>query len=195
MLWCHLYNLLFANPFCLLKSTENSKKRKSERVQNRCLVLHFGMNKIFLRVHLLASMHVLNFVFLNTWYVFLMKWEWSYDLVLLINDILKSEVPWKSWLDPRFPWNSMLKWILKWLPLDRDYFKFYFRKGKSILIISCHTYLLTRKFVVLFQVKIASPCILSLLNTSCFDIIDRQSLEKEVAWKLWLEPRFPYHPK
>ena len=86
------------------------------------------------------------------WYVFLMKWEWSYDLILLINDILKNEVPWKSWLDPRFPRNSMLKWILKLLLLDRGYFKFYFSEGESILIISCHTYFRTHEFVVLFQV-------------------------------------------
>ena len=86
------------------------------------------------------------------WYVFLMKWEWSYDLILLINDILKNEISWKSWLDPRFPRNFMLKRILKWLPLGRGYFKFYFHKGKSILIISCHTYFRTCESVVLFQV-------------------------------------------
>ena len=71
---------------------------------------------------------------------------------LLTYDIQKNEVPWKSWLDPRFSRNSMLKWILKWLPLDRGYFKFYFRKGRSILIISCHTYFRTCESVVLFQV-------------------------------------------
>ena len=64
----------------------------------------------------------------------------------------KNEVPWQSWLDPRFPRNSILKWILKWLPLDRGYFKFYFRESKSILIISSHTYFRTRESVVLFQV-------------------------------------------
>ena len=80
-------------------------------------------------------------------------------IVILWNDLIfinirypKNEVPWKSWLDPRFSWNSMLKWILKWLPLDRGYFKFYFRKGKSKLIISCHTYFRTCESVVLFQV-------------------------------------------
>ena len=80
-------------------------------------------------------------------------------IVILWNDSIfinirypKNEVPWKSWLYPRFLRNSMLKWILKWLPLDRGYFKFYFRKGKSILIISCHTYFWTCESVVLFQV-------------------------------------------
>ena len=71
---------------------------------------------------------------------------------LLTYDTQKNEVPWKSWLDPRFSRNSMLKWILKWLPIDRGYFKFYLRKGKSILIMSCHTYFRTRESVVLFQV-------------------------------------------
>ena len=80
-------------------------------------------------------------------------------IVILWNDSVfinirypKNEVPWKSWLDPRFFRNSMLKWILKWLPLDRGYFKFYFCKGKSILIISWHTYFRTRESVVLLQV-------------------------------------------
>ena len=63
-----------------------------------------------------------------------------------------KKTPWKFWLDPWFLRNSKLKWTLKWLPLDRGYFKFYFYKGESLLIISCHTYLLTRKFIILFQV-------------------------------------------
>ena len=71
-------------------------------------------------------------------------------LEIIILRYPKNEVPWKSWLDPRFPRNSILKWILKWLPLDRGYFKLCFRKGKSILIISCHTSLLTRNFVSFF---------------------------------------------
>ena len=66
--------------------------------------------------------------------------------------ISREGAPWKFWLDPRFPWNSKSKWTLKWLPLDRGYFKFYFHKGESILIILCHTYLLTCKFIILFQV-------------------------------------------
>ena len=80
--------------------------------------------------------------------------------------ISQKGAPWKSWLDPRFPRDSKSKWTLKWLPLDRSYFKFYFHKGESILIITCHTYLLTRKFVILFQVIIALPCILFLLKMS-----------------------------
>ena len=124
-------------------------------------------------------------------------------IVILWNDSVfinirypKNEVPWKSWLDLRFPRNSMLKWILKWLPLDRGYFKLYFRKGKSILIISCHTSLLTRNFVFfLFQVIFVLSCIWSCLKRLVFwyywSIIPR----KKVAWKLWLDPRFPCHPK
>ena len=53
---------------------------------------------------------------------------------------------WKSWLDPRFSRNSKSKWTLKWLPLNRGCFKFYFHRGESILIILWHAYLLTRKF-------------------------------------------------
>ena len=80
--------------------------------------------------------------------------------------ISQKGVPWKSWLDPRFPRNSKPKWTLKWLPLDRGYFKFYFHKGESILIISYHTYLLARNFVILFQVMFALPCILFLFELS-----------------------------
>ena len=75
--------------------------------------------------------------------------------------ISREEVPWKFWLDPRFPRDLKLKQILKRLPLDRGCFKVYFlQKGKVFLIISCHTYLSTSEFVVLFQVMFALPCIL-----------------------------------
>ena len=69
----------------------------------------------------------------------------------------KNEIPWKSWLDPWFPQNSKSKWTLKWLPLDRGYFKFYFHNGKSILIILCRTYLWTFRIyhIVLSRVSIA----------------------------------------
>ena len=39
-------------------------------------------------------------------------------------------VLWKFWLDSRLPRNSKPKWISKWLPLDRGYFEFYFRKRR-----------------------------------------------------------------
>ena len=45
--------------------------------------------------------------------------------------ISRKEVPRKFWLDSRFPRNPKLKWILKWLPLYRSYFKVYFfKRGK-----------------------------------------------------------------
>ena len=41
--------------------------------------------------------------------------------------------------------------FLKRLPLDRGCFKLYFfKKGESLLIIPCHTLLLTCEFVILF---------------------------------------------
>ena len=48
------------------------------------------------------------------------------------STISKRGVPWKSWLDPRFLWDSKLKQILKWLPLDRGYFKIYFLQKEKI---------------------------------------------------------------
>ena len=77
---------------------------------------------------------------------------------LLFYDLSKKGVPWKFWLDSRFLRNPKRKWTLKWLPLDRGYFKFYFHKGKSLLIIPCHMHLSTRNFVVLLQVMFALPC-------------------------------------
>ena len=85
---------------------------------------------------------------------------WCMHVILILwNDSIfinirypKNEVPWKSWLDPRFSWNSMLKWILKWLPLDRGHFKLYFHKGKSMLVISRPTFFRTLEYVVLSQV-------------------------------------------
>ena len=47
-------------------------------------------------------------------------------LGIIILWSLEKRVPWKFWLNPRFPRNPKLKQILKWLPLDRGYFKVYF---------------------------------------------------------------------
>ena len=70
--------------------------------------------------------------------------------------ISRKEVPRKSWLDPRFPRNPKLKWILKRLPLDRGYFKVHFSKGESFLIISGHISLLIRN--ASFYFKSCSHC-------------------------------------
>ena len=104
-------------------------------------------------------------------------------------------VPWKSWLDSRFPRDSKSKWTLKWLPLDRGYFKFYLCKDKSMLIIPCHTYLSTRNLIVLFRVMFALPCILFLLNCLIIRYYWLMILRKKVTWKLWRDPQFPRHPK
>ena len=95
--------------------------------------------------------------------------------------------PWKYWLDPQFPRDSKSKWILKWLPLDRSYFKFYFHMSESILIITCHTYFLTRKFIILFQVIIALPCILFLLKMSrnLVLLINNPSKREDVETLAW----------
>ena len=124
------------------------------------LTSHFGTNKAIFVFMVFWSMHVLDFIF---W----VRVIWINNeigiIVWLGVIILQSPEkgdPWKFWLNPRFPRNSKSKWTLKWLPLDRGYFKFYFRKGKSILIILCHAYLLVRKFVISFQVIFVLPCIL-----------------------------------
>ena len=64
-------------------------------------------------------------------------------------------VSWKFWLDPRFPRDPKLKWILKRLPLDRGCFKsYFFTKGESSLIILCHTSLLTRSFIIFISSRV-----------------------------------------
>ena len=90
----------------------------------------------------------------------------SYDSESLFHNLLKKESRgnFGSILD--FPRNSKSKWTLKWLPLERGYFKFYFHKGENILIILCHTYLLTRNFFILFQIIFVLPCILFLFKIS-----------------------------
>ena len=98
---------------------------------------------------------------------FVIKLELIIWLGIIIFTISKKGVLWKFWLDPRFPWNSKLKWILKWLPLDRGCFKFYFfTKGESSLIIRCHTSLLTRNFVIFISSRVC--IIMYFIPVKCF---------------------------
>ena len=141
-------------------------------------------------------MHVLNSMF----WIYMIHIYNEIEMVIWFRIIIlrspKEGVPWKFWLDPRFSRNPKSKLTLKWPPLDRDYFKFLlFTKGESLLIISCHTYLLARNFVVLFQVMFALPCILFLLNCLEIRYYWLTILQKEVTWKLWRDPRFPRYPK
>ena len=73
---------------------------------------------------------------------------------------------WKFWLDPRFPRNSKLKWTLSDCLSIGVTLNFTFTKGKSLLIISCHTYLSTRKFTILFQAIFVLSWILFLIKMS-----------------------------
>ena len=111
-----------------------------------------------------TSMHVLNFMFWVSVICINNEIGMIVWFGVIILQISRKRAPLKSWLDPRFSRNSKSKWTLKWLLLDRGYFKFYFHKGESILIISCHTYLLTRNFV--FQIIFVLPCILLLFKMS-----------------------------
>ena len=109
-----------------IESTENSKK-KNPTDSICCLFTYFGMNKVILRVYVFLSMHVVNFMF---WVCMLWIWN-SQWLGIIILRSPEKEAPWKFWLDPGFPQNPKLKWILKWLPLDRGYFKFHFYKKEK----------------------------------------------------------------
>ena len=93
-----------------------------------------------------------KFYFLNMWDLYEFGIVNDSRLLFFLRSLEKG-VLWKFWLDPQFPWDPKLKWILKWLPPDRGYFKVYFfTKKESFLIILCHRYLSTRNLVILFQV-------------------------------------------
>ena len=134
-------------------------KRKSDINLIHYLTSHFGTNKTILRVYLFTSMHVLNFVYWICVTCFSNKIGMNMWLEIIILRSPEKGVSWKFWLDPRFPRNSKLKWILSDCLSIGVTLNFTFIKGESLLIISCHTYLLTRKFDNLFQIIFALPCI------------------------------------
>ena len=106
------------------------QKDESDKNSIYCFTSRFGTNKaLFVFTSFFTSMHVLNFMF---WiYVLCFNIQDDYMARFYYFTISRKEVPRKFWLDPRFPRNPKLKEILKWLPLDRDYFKVYFlQKGK-----------------------------------------------------------------
>ena len=131
-----------------IESTENRKKKFDTNLIC-CLITYFSMNRIiFVFMVFFLSMHVLDFMF--------------WVRVIWINNEI-GIIVWLGFIilqSTRFLQNSKSKWTLKWLPLDRGYFKFYFHKGDSMLIISRHMYPLAREFVILFQVIFVLPCIL-----------------------------------
>ena len=89
------------------------------------------MNKVIFRVYIFIQACAKFYCFEYVWYVN-NKCEIVMGLVLLFYNLSRKGVPWKFWLDSRFPWDPKLKWILKWLSLDRDYFKFYFLQKEKV---------------------------------------------------------------
>ena len=128
MLCLYLLVVLLTSFVCAY--TENSKKKSSSQVQIRCFFSYFGMNVGILYVNIfITSMHLLNFML---WVCVLCFNIWDdYMIRFYYFTISRKEVSRKFWLDPWFPRNPKLKWILKWLPLNRGYFKVYFfKRGK-----------------------------------------------------------------
>ena len=79
-----------------------------------------------------------------------MKWSW------FINEwSLENEIPWKSWLDPQFPWHSERKWILKRLPPNRGHFNFIF-VNRDGLLINSGTYFLV--VILSYRFKTCRHC-------------------------------------
>ena len=116
---------LFINTFCLVESTENSKKKVRYKLDS---LSYFTLWYEWVNIHVyfFSSMHVLNFIFwvcvicINNEIGMIIWFE-----IIILRSVEKG-VLWKFWFDLRFPQNPKLKWILKWLPLDRGYFKVYF---------------------------------------------------------------------
>ena len=131
MLWFFIYFICYMlTRFVYLNPQKKIAKRKFDTSPFLSYYI-FGMNKASLRIYLLTSIHVLNFVFWICVICFSDKIGMSIWLEIIISRSSAKGVPWKFWLDPRFSRNLKLKWILKWLPLDRGCFKFYFiQKGK-----------------------------------------------------------------
>ena len=76
-------------------------------------------------------MHVLNSMF----WVYVIYTNNKIGIIVWLGVIIlwsfEKGTPWKFWLNPRFLQNSKSKWTLKWLSLDRGYFKFYFYKREK----------------------------------------------------------------
>ena len=140
--------MLFTNLFYLFESSENSKK-SSLRV--RFIVLF----RILVRIKksFMSMFFILACVKFHVWACIICtnnKIGTSVWLRVIILQSPEKRVLWKFWFYSRFSRNSKSKWTLKWLPLDRGYFKFCFCKSKSILVISCRTYLWTFEFIISF---------------------------------------------
>ena len=116
---CYLLTHLF------IKFTENSKKKVWHELD---LLSHFVLLVWMGQFSCLCSRPCM---WQNSCFEYVMLWNWNSQWLGIIT-FRSSEkgVPWKFWLDLRFPRDPKLKWILKWLPLDRGYFEFYFRKRR-----------------------------------------------------------------
>ena len=123
--YCYLLTCLF-----FFELTENNKKRKYYQFDSLSLnILWYEWNNFC--DYVFTSTYVSNFVFL----VCMISVDNEIGMIVWFGVIIlrspKKEVLWKFWLDPQFLRNPKLKWILKWLPLDKGCFKFYFlQKGK-----------------------------------------------------------------
>ena len=117
--------LLFTNIFCLL-NLQKIAKRKPYRFDLLFLyILWYEWNNfhVYVFYHACGKFHVLSISVMK------LKWSMARDYYFTIS---RKRGSWKFWLDPRFLRNSKPKWTLKWLPLNKGYFKFYFHKGAKV---------------------------------------------------------------
>ena len=128
VLWCYTYiYLLLTNSFGLLNSQKITKKKVRDKSIFVLLRILIWIKQFFVFIFL-HPMYVVNFMF-----GVCMLWDWNSRMVWdYYFTISRKRGQWKFWLDFRFPRDSKLKWILKWLPLDRGYFKFYFLQKTKV---------------------------------------------------------------
>ena len=98
---------------------------------------------------------------------------------VIILQSLEKRTLWKFWFNPRFSQNSKSKWTLKWLPLDRGYFEFYFRKRRRFTN-NPMTYVFYFCRIVLSCVGIAMHLILVKISCNLVLLINNPSKRGDV---------------
>ena len=124
-----LLYLLFTNLFGLLNLQKIAKENPTNPVV--CLITYFGMNEIISCLCFFTSIHMMNSMFW-VYVIHISKWNWNDHMARDYHfTISQKGLCGNFWLDPRFPRSPKLKWILKWLPLDRGYLNFTFYKRRK----------------------------------------------------------------
>ena len=195
---CCILFICYSLIYLSLWFTENSKKSKirNKRKLSSKVVLSkiakkakFGTSENYLsksyfryelssfRILILASLLDLNYS--------IFRWSmWSFWMVVLrVNRDYYFTISRKKDFVKILAQSS----IFSEFQIKVDFKVTNYHEDESLLIISCHIYLSTRKSIILFQVTIALPCILFLLNCPVIRyywliILRKRGNVKTLAW-------------